>query len=366
MLSDAPNEFRIVVADPAALEDAYLPIVLAGGSGPADTVRDTYERLAGDPERYYRETVAYYQRLRANTLHIETPDDSLNRAFEWAKVSYDNLVIDNPDLGRGLVAGLGTSGTGGRPGFGWFFGGDTYVNSYSLNSLGAYETVRDALTFLHTFQRDDGKMAHEIAQAAAYVDWFNDYPYAYIHADTSPLYLTAVYDYYRMTGDLDFVQDAWPVIRHAYAWSRATDANSDGLMDNARAGLGALEFGALTGIETDIYLGAAWVRATEAMAEIARAMGDETLTRQAEQDREKARQAFDDKFWDEAMQQYSYAFNAGGAHVQEVTPWSAVGLMWGFGQPDRAAAALRRLSSAELATDWGIRMISSESDRFEP
>jgi hypothetical protein len=65
--------------------------------------------------------------LRAATLQIKTPVKDLDAAFEWAKVALDNFVVDNPDLGKGLVAGLGPSGMGGRPGFGWFFWGRCLV-----------------------------------------------------------------------------------------------------------------------------------------------------------------------------------------------------------------------------------------------
>ncbi|HMB92616.1 MAG TPA: GH116 family glycosyl hydrolase, partial [Rhodothermales bacterium] len=366
MLSDQPSEFRIVINDLEAVQDKYIPIALAGGHASRAEVRAVYDRLVQDPERVYRETVAYYRQLRNQTLRIDTPDDSLDLALEWAKVSYDNLVVDHPDHGRGLVAGLGTSGTGGRPGFGWFFGGDAYLNSLSLNSLGLHDTVRDALAFFYPFQREDGKMPHEITQATAYVDWFGDYPYAFIHGDTTPYYLVALYDYYLRTGNLAFVRESWSVAQHAYAWSRATDANGDGLMDNKEAGLGALEFGSLTGIETDIYLGAIWVRSTHSMAQLAHALGENATAEQAEADYAKAAAAFDERFWDEALQHYAYAFNASGDHVKENTPWSAVGLMWGLGTPERTRASLQELSSAELATDWGTRMISNKSARFEP
>lgn len=63
-----------------------------------------------------------------NTLKIDTPDSEINRAFSFAKLALDSLLIENPDLGSSLVAGFGKSGGSGRPGFGWFFGGDSFIN----------------------------------------------------------------------------------------------------------------------------------------------------------------------------------------------------------------------------------------------
>ena len=366
MLSDAPNQFQILIERPAEVRHSYLPIVMAGGKGAREDVRKIYERLAADPEAVYREAAAHFRTLRAATLRIRTPEPELDLAFEWAKAAYDNLFVDNPDLGLGMVAGLGMSGTGGRPGFGWFFGGDAFLNSFSLVRYGAWAEVKAALLFARKWQRADGKMAHELSQAAGYLKWFEDYPYAYIHGDTTPFYLAACLDYYRWSGDLDFITQGWPSILKAYAWCKSTDVDGDGLMDNAKAGLGALEFGALTGILTDIYLAGAWTRAALAMRELAGAVGDQAMEATAAADFDKARRALDDRFWNEASGQYVYAFNAGGRQVDEATPWSAVPITWGLTDEERAARALQRLGSADLTTDWGVRMLSNQSAFYEP
>lgn len=366
MLSDTPNEFKIEIPDPATAAHKYIPIYLAGGKGLRDEVIKVYNKLMNDPEKFYRENNAYYKSLSQNTLQVQTPDQELNLAFEWAKVAYDNLVVENPDLGKGLVAGLGASGTSGRPGFGWFFGGDAFINSLSLLSYGAFSAVRDTLAFNQKWQRKDGKMAHELSQAAGYIDWWNDYHYGYIHADTTPYYIVAMYDYLRMSGDATFIKKSWDSLKQAYEWCLSTDANGDGLMDNRKAGLGALEYGALTGIETDIYLAAIWTQAAYAMQHLARIAEDRAYAERAFQDYKKAKKAFEEKFWDEEKRFYVYAFNADGETVKEISPWNAPGLMWGLGTPERSLLSLEKLNSSELTTDWGTRSLSSQSHSYEP
>ena len=366
MLSDYPNEFTIEIKDPASVKASYIPIYLAGGKGKWESVKAVYDSLKADPREYYEQCVSHYDGLEKNTLQIETPVKKLNLSFKWAKVAYDNLVVDNPDLGKGLVAGLGMSGTSGRPGFGWFFGGDAYINSFSLNSYGAFHTVRDALAFTEKWQRADGKMAHELSQAAGYVDWFHKYGYAYIHADTTPFYIDAVYDYYKMTGDKQFVMDSWKSLTKAYDWCVSTDANGDGLMDNSKAGLGALEFGSLIGIESDVYLSAIWVRATQAMGRLAKTVGDAAYEKKAAENFGKASKAYESKFWNAGKKYYSYAFNSKGEQVDELTPWMSVGLTWNIGDPAHADLALKQLASSALTTDWGVRSISDESKYYDP
>jgi hypothetical protein len=366
MLSDYPNQFKIVVDHPDSLKGRFIPIVMAGGKGSRDSVKAVYQKLLHDPESYYRKNAEYFRNLRANTLRIESPISEINLAFEWAKVSYDNLFVDNPDLGFGMVAGLGPSGTGGRPGFGWFFGGDAFINAFSLDAIGAHQSVKDALTFTQKWQRNDGKMVHELSQAAGYVDWWNNYPYAYIHGDTSPFYICAMYDYFKATADTAFVKKSWSSLKKAYDWSLATDENKDGLMDNKKAGLGALEYGPLIDIQSDIYTGAVWVRAVYAMRSLARISGNESVADHIDRYYEKASRTFNENFWDEKNQQYAYAFTAKGEHVEIVSPWSAVGLMWNLGDPERSEQSLEKLNSAELTTDWGMRSISNKSKYFEP
>ncbi|MEJ2637872.1 MAG: GH116 family glycosyl hydrolase [Calditrichia bacterium] len=366
MLSDAPNEFKIEIKDPDSVRGRFIPIYMAGGKGERDQIINIYKRMQADPEKYYRQNIAYYQQLRDNTLRIETPVPQLDLAYEWAKVALDNMMVDNPDLGEGLVAGLGASGTSGRPGFGWYFGGDAFMNMLSFNSYGAFQTVKDALRFTQKWQRKDGKMAHELSQAAGYVDWWNDYPYGYIHGDTTPFYIVAMSDYYARSGDVQFIKDSWNSLRRAYQWCLKTDANGDGLMDNKQAGLGASEYGELSGIETDVYLAAVWIRATQGMQVLARAIGDDKMAGQAEKDSREAEKAYNRHFWVEDGGYYAYAFNADGQKVKEISPWQCVGLMWNLGTPERSRLSLQKVNSAELTTDWGVRLLSDKSKFYQP
>jgi len=366
MLSDTPNEFTMIIDNPEEIRGKFVPIIMTGGKGKREDIRKVYGKLAADPKSVYFVALEYYRNLRQNTLRVRTPVSKLNLALEWAKVSYDNLRVDNPDLGRGLVAGLGLSGTGGRPGFGWFFGTDAYLNSLSLLSYGDFEAAKEALAFTQKWQREDGKMAHELSQAAGYIDWFKNFPYGYIHGDTTPYYIAAMYDYYLKSGDRDFIKQSWPSLRRAYDWCLTTDADGDGLMDNSKAGLGALEFGSLIGIQTDIYLAAVWLRATQSMEQLARVLGEEKLAVNAAAAQGKALAAFEARFWDEETGQYSYAFNVKGGQVKELTPWCAVPLMERVGSPDRAAQTLEKMNSSALTTDWGVRILTNTSSLYDP
>lgn len=366
MLSDQPNEFKIEILEPQHVRGRFIPIALAGGKGKRDGIKSLYQKLVADPGQVYREARKHYSNLRDKTLKIQTPSRKINLAYEWAKIALDNLIVDNPDLGVGMVAGLGPSGAGGRPGFGWFFGVDAYLNSFSLNSIGMTAETRNIVDFTRKWQRKDGKMAHELSQAAGYIKWWDEYPYGYIHGETTPYYIVAVDDYLKKTGDLNFLKTCWPAIVRAYNWCLTTDADGDGLMDNSKAGLGALEFGALTGIQTDIYLAAVWTKACQSLSDLAEIVGDKMIAQKASRSYDRALKAWREKFWDRENNVYSFAFNKNGQLVSEITPWSAYGLTWGLASTEKAIATLARLNRADLTTDWGIRILSEKSKYFEP
>ena len=221
-LAQAPSQFAFDCKRHEGRPQKF-PIILAADFAKRETARALYEKLLTNYPEELEKTRQHYQKVRDEFLSIETPDAKLNIAFAWAKVALTKGFINNPDLGTGMVAGFGPSGASQRPGFGWFFGGDCFTNSFAMAGYGDFNTVREAFRFLQKRQRDDGKMMHELTQAAALIEWFKDFPYGYIHGDTTPYYLVAFWNYLLAGGDVDFLRESWPSLKKAYTWSRATD-----------------------------------------------------------------------------------------------------------------------------------------------
>ncbi len=141
------------------------------------------------------------------------------------------------------MAGWGPSGTGYRPGFGWYFGGDAAINTLAMDATGQWEDVAEALRFLARYQREDGKIPHEISQSAGRIPWFDEYPYAYYHADTTPYWMLALWQYWRASGDEDLLRELWPAFERAYRWCLSVETDGDGIIENTTGGLGAIEVG---------------------------------------------------------------------------------------------------------------------------
>ena len=317
----------------------------------------------------YRESAAHYRRLREEMTSIDSPDDRLDLAFEWGKVALDKGFVCNPHLGCGLIAGLGPSGTSERPGFGWFFGGDAFINSWAMTAYGDFDTVKQSLEFLRARQRADGKMMHELSQGAGYIKWFEEFPYGYYHADTTPLYIVAVRDYVRASGDAAMAKDFWPSMKKAYDYCASTDEDGDGLMDNTKAGLAAVETGTLRrrDVLTDVFLGAAWTEAAEAAAELADLVGD-PFAATARTAAAKARASLNARFLDDQGRRIYFAYMKDGKGQAEPTVWPGFGLWRGVFDATRpaVAGALDDLAGAGVGADWGARMLSIDSALYGP
>lgn len=365
-LPDAPSVFRIPVdADRARRE--FVPLVMVAGTTTREALAAEYRGLIADAERLYRERVAHATRLRDEAVRIDTPDDRLDLAFEWAKVNLDEQRVCNPDLGCGPVAGWGPSGQSTRPGFGWFFGGDAAINSLAMSSAGMKTAVAEGLRFFAKYQRADGKITHEISQAAGQLPWFDRFPYTYYHADTTPYWIAAVWQHWRATGDTALIEELWPALGKAWAWCLTIETDADGIIENTTGGLGAIEVGAIgESIHQDIYLAAVWLLSTEAMAEMAAARGDAALAEQARAIGEKGRRTLNERYWIEAAGHHAFGILASGTINDALSVWPATAAAFGLLQADRASRTLAALAGHRMAADWGARMLASDHPLYEP
>lgn len=380
---EAPNQLRIAVGDqttvpmprpgePAGrlttVHASGIPIVMVGAIASRDSALAIYRRVLANIPALYDERVAHARAVTDSAMWVETPDTLLDLAVRWAAINMDEAMVCNPDLGCGLVAGYGPSGSRGtRPGFGWFFGGDASINSLGMSGAGQFTIAREGLEFFTRYQNAEGKIPHEISQSAGRIRWFEDYPYAFYHADTTPYWLMAWGDYWCATGDTETIRRVWPAIRKAYDWSRGTINPATGLMLNSKGGLGAVEVGDLgVGVESDIYLSAVWVVALDRVARMAEALKERRVVTEARALEATARASLREKFWLPEQKMYAFALLKDGAIRPELTVWPATAMSFGLFDDERGMAGAAVLARATLNTDWGTRALASESKLFDP
>ncbi|MGI8734292.1 MAG: amylo-alpha-1,6-glucosidase [Pyrinomonadaceae bacterium] len=390
---DVPAHF---VINPSLedLRSGFIPIVIVGSVEGRDKAKVIYDRLLGSIQTLYEKNVAYYERLQNETVTLKTPDERLNKAFSWAKVGVDKGVATNPYLGTGLVAGFRTSGDSERPGFAWFFGRDALWTSLAINAYGDFQTTRTALEFLKKFQRADGKIPHEISQSASLIPWFTDYEFPWNSADGTPLYVIAHGDYWRSSGDKDFLRTNWDSIVRAYRFSAATDTDGNQLIENStktKFGHGWVEGGALYPPHEEIYMQGLWIEASRSLAEMAAVVGDDELALQARATAERTRAAMEQTYWLSDRGFYAFATKLPNEKPPEAEPGPnlavrqarlnelssmrifdedtvlpAVPLWFQTMTDERAQSEIDHLGSGQMMTDWGARIISNQSRLYDP
>jgi len=365
-LPDAPSTFVIPV-DTARTRNEFIPIAISAGIAPRDSVLADYRALIQNAQGLYEEKRAHVDDLLGRSVSIDTPNRELDLAIAWSEINLDESVVCNPDLGCGLVAGWGTSGTGERPGFGWFFGGDAAINSFAMDAAGLWNQVADGLRFLARYQRDDGKIPHEISQAAKRIPWFTEYPYAYYHGDTTPYWIVALWRYWRATGDDALLEELWPAAQRAYAWCLTRDTDDDGIIENGPGNLGAIEVGSLgEGVHEDIYLAAVWIEALEAMTELAPAAGNPGLANRATSLHTKALRTLNERYWRPQEQHHAFGILESGGTNDNLTVWPATAATFDLLTEPNVDLTLTKLATDSITTDWGARILSTGSPLYDP
>jgi len=345
-----------------------IPMVMALSMEGEAKARKIYHRVLDHAGELYEQGAAYHRDFLARTMRIETQDAELDRAFTWAKAALDAGWVCKDTYGCGLVAGYGQAGSGERPGFDWWFGGDALMSSWALEDYGDTAGALQALRFLKARQRDDGKMMHEMTQSVGIIDWFGKYHYAYYHADTTPFYLYSIEQYWSRTGDRKFLDEFWESARKAYAYCLTTIDSRDGLMDNTKAGLAAVEAGVLRGkVVKDVYLEGAWLAGLDAMTKLAAAEGDSQGESDAKALLAKARTSLEKEWWNPEGKFFAFGQTADRRRDDMVADWSSVALaLTPEIQGEQAAGDVAKLASPELATDWAERSFGNKSPYYDP
>jgi glycogen debranching enzyme len=344
-------------------KDTKVLVIAASVTG-RDDAEKTYQHLLTSYADLLHDSAAFYRTYLSKTVNLDLPDKNLQQAYDWARISTIQGLVTNPYLGTGLVAGYRTSGVSQRPGFAWFFGRDSLWTSFALNAEGDYPTTRTAIDFISKYQRDDGKIPHEISQSASLVPWFKEYPYPYVSADATPLFIIAMNDYMVQSGDLTFAREKWDNVWKAYQFLRST-YDAQGFAQNAGVGHGWVEGGPLLPVKNEFYQAGLGVEALQALANLARLLGKDDVTRDLTTEFNRQKPALDRAFWSAEKKIYAFALKQDNQRSDEASVLATVPMWFGLPDPNHADEMITQLADADHETDWGMRIISSHSPFYD-
>jgi glycogen debranching enzyme len=338
-------------------------IVIAGSVEGRAGAEKTYQHLTTSYADLLRESAEYYRDYLGKTVSVDLPDAQIQQAYDWSRVSVLQGLVTNPYLGTGLVAGYRTSGESQRPGFAWFFGRDSFWTSFALNAAGDFSNARAALEFISKYQREDGKIPHEISQGANFVQWFKDYPYPYASADATPLYIIAVNDYVVESGDTAFAKEKWKSLWKAHEFLRSTH-DEQGFPQNAGVGHGWVEGGPLLPIKTELYQTGLGIEALRALSNLAHLTGQEDASKELSRSFDKQKPLMNGAFWIAEKKRFAFALDKDNHAVDEPSVLATVPMWFGLLDEAKADAMITQIADLDQQTDWGMRIVSEHSPKF--
>ncbi len=172
--------------------------------GVGDTKKETVELLKHSLRNSF--SLIEKRKSRMENLlretRIKTQNDRFNRALMWAKISMDALIMNQ--VTKGIFAGL--------PWFNNYWGRDSFISLPGASLVtGNFAEARNILTSFAAFQEKDktnsnyGRIPNIITTTHK----------SYNTADGTPRFVIAALDYYKYSGDRNFVKEIFPVIERS-------------------------------------------------------------------------------------------------------------------------------------------------------
>src|SRR4051812_18863594 len=360
--SRARSTFRLEKVDKGR---AIQYVFIAGATNGPDEARKNYERLTSEPDAMEAATRKYYEQYLSHTLSLDLPDEKLQAAYDWSRISTIQGLVVNPYLGTGLVAGYRGSGESARPGFAWFFGRDSLWTDLALNSIGDFDTTRTALEFIAKYQRLDGKVEHEVSQTASLVNWWKGFPYGFASADATPLFIVAMNDYVTSSGDVAFAREHWDNAWRAYQFLKSS-YDTNGIPQNFGIGHGWIEGGPLLPVKSEFYQSGLGAEAIRALATLARVTGKNDVIADLDQQFAQHQTQLNNLFWNPQEKYFGFAVDQQDRRVDVPTVLTTVPMWFGVTDAAKSDSTITQLADADHSTDWGMRIISTRDQRFDP
>jgi len=350
------------LSDAARRGDEQAATGFARAEKTIHVARELWWRLVSDFSAEHEAVRAHWRAHQSRVVELATPEPALDEAVRWAAIAIERSWVRVDGLGRGLVAGIGPSGAGERPGYAWFFDGDALAASRAQTTAGDFAGAREVLRFAAAHQRADGKLMHELSLSAQLCRWLEDYPYAYYKGLNSADFVAALELYLRYSGDLELARELWPAAERALEWC-ARSLDGEGRLANSLAGIAAVEAGPLSDkIECEVFLQGAWAAALAAGQRLASALGHDLARWRTLEERLRA--AFE-AFWCEEKGHHGFALLRGGGRCDDLTAYLGYPLSRGLGERTRAWQSVQALNRPSVMSDWGARMFARDASLYD-
>lgn len=322
-----------------------------------------------------------YQKWERSCTTIHTDNELFNSVTERGRDDMRSLMTGSP-FGQVISAGIP-----------WYvapFGRDSLLAALQIMPLNT-EPARTTLEILAHYQgteenlwRDEepGKIMHELRLGElASLGEIPHTPY-YGSIDSTPLWLLVLSEYYKWTGDLDFVRRHRPNIVAALEWiDKYGDADGDGFIEyerksrrglinqgwkdshnsiahdngeNARAPIALVE------VQAYVYY------AKKRMALVFSDLGEPETAARLSAEAQTLKKRFNEVFWSEKNSFYAMALDGDKRKVETIASNAGQCLWSGIMDPEKADAVAAKLLDPAMFSGWGIRTVSKNASIYNP
>jgi glycogen debranching enzyme len=343
----------------------YLDVAIGASNEGTQAAADAYKNAIHDPCKVYQDMEAYIEQLFNKSLIVNTPNTDFNTGYRWALVGTDRFFVETPGIGGSLVAGYATTRYGwdgahrinGRPGYAWYFGRDGQWSGMALLDYGDFEKVKQMLEVYQRFQDLNGKIFHELSTSGVV---------HYDAADATPLYIILAGRYLRHSGNLEFIRSIWPNIRKAIEFCFSTDTDDDHLIENTDVGHGWVEGGGLYGTHSTLYLVSCWAEALREASYMAALLEKNDEAERYQKESQEVVRIINTDFMNPETGFFNDGLYRDGSYLSEPTIQASIPLYFRQTANENAAPMLQAFAGNGFSSDWGTRIISSESRFFNP
>jgi glycogen debranching enzyme len=324
-------------------------------------------------------------RWLSSSPKLLTPNDHVYRMYRQAIEDMGALRIYDLDVSE--EAWVPAAGV---PWFVTLFGRDSLIVSLQNMSVSTGFAC-GALKRLAEYQateRDDyrdaqpGKILHEMRFGElAHFHAIPHTPY-YGTADATILYLLALSETYRWTGDVNLLKQYRQVAEACLEWiDQYGDLDGDGFQEyKTFSSLGYENVGWKDAGDSVVYADGSQVKQPKGlcelqgyvydakirMAEVFQVLGDEARASSLLQQAEALKRNFNSTFWMEEEGCFAYGLDPQKKLITTIASNAGHCLWNGIADQDKAECTARRLLQEDMWSGWGIRTLSGKNPAYNP
>jgi len=312
---------------------------------------------------------------------IRTSNPELDNWFDRSFADVHMMTVGNPEVDYPYA---------GVPWFSTVFGRDGIITALECLWFNP-RIAHGVLQYLATTQAqhvdseaeaEPGKIVHETRHGEMAA--LGEIPFRryYGSVDSTPLFVMLAGEFYRRTGDIDFIHALWPHIELALSWIDVYgDQDGDGFVEyRRRSEKGLVQQGwkdsndsvfhadgtlaeapiALCEVQAYVY------GAKMAAAELAEAFGDQGRADLLHAQASTLKKNFEAKFWCDQLDVYVLALDRSKQPCRVRTSNAGHCLYTRIAEASHAGRVAATLLRDDSFSGWGVRTVSSSEKRYNP